>query len=32
MSIFEVSAKTEEGFDSWVDWLKQRVKKKTNEH
>jgi len=32
MSIFEVSAKTEEGFDSWVDWLEQRVKEKTNEH
>ena len=30
MPIFEMSAKTEEGFDSWVDWLKQRVKEKSN--
>ena len=28
MPVFEMSAKTEEGLDSWVDWLKQRVKEK----
>lgn len=29
MAIFEISAKTEEGLDSWVDWLKQKVKEKS---
>jgi hydrogenase nickel incorporation protein HypB len=28
MSIFEISAKTEEGFDPWIMWLKEKVKKK----
>ncbi|UCD33832.1 MAG: hydrogenase nickel incorporation protein HypB [Desulfobacterales bacterium] len=28
MAIFEISAKTEDGFDSWIDWLEQRVKGK----
>lgn len=32
MSIFEISAKTEEGFNSWIDWLKQRVKEKSGGH
>ena len=25
MPVFEISAKTEKGFDSWIDWLKQKV-------
>ena len=25
MPIFEISAKTEEGFDSWISWLKQKL-------
>lgn len=25
MPIFEISAKTEEGFDSWIEWLMQKV-------
>jgi hydrogenase nickel incorporation protein HypB len=28
MPIFEVSAKTEEGFDPWLEWLISKVKKK----
>jgi hypothetical protein len=28
MSLFEISAKTEEGFDPWIAWLKEKVKKK----
>ena len=28
MSLFEISAKTEEGFDPWIMWLKEKVKKK----
>ena len=27
--IFEISAKTEEGFDAWIDWLKHHVKEKS---
>lgn len=27
--IFEMSAKTEEGFDAWIDWLKKRVMEKS---
>jgi len=23
--VFEISAKTEEGFALWIDWLKQKV-------
>lgn len=30
MPIFEVSAKTEEGFASWIDWLKHNVEHKLN--
>jgi hydrogenase nickel incorporation protein HypB len=25
MPVFEVSAKTEEGFQGWIDWLKGKV-------
>ncbi|OEU67261.1 MAG: hydrogenase accessory protein HypB [Desulfobacterales bacterium PC51MH44] len=28
MPVFEISAKTEKGFDSWIDWLKQKVNQK----
>jgi len=28
MPIFELSAKTEEGFDPWLDWLKAKVRQK----
>lgn len=28
MSIFEISAKTEEGFDDWINWLEQKIGKK----
>jgi len=30
LTIFELSCKTEEGFDAWVDWLKQKVKSHQN--
>jgi len=30
MPVFEVSAKTEEGFDPWIDWLKSGVRLKLN--
>jgi hydrogenase nickel incorporation protein HypB len=23
--VFEISAKTQEGFDSWIEWLKQQL-------
>lgn len=26
MTVFEISAKTEEGFDSWIEWLKQKIR------
>ena len=29
MPVFEMSAKTGDGFDAWIDWLKQQVSKKT---
>ena len=29
MPIFEISAKTEEGFEPWLAWLKNKVKQKT---
>ncbi|QTA90552.1 hydrogenase nickel incorporation protein HypB [Desulfonema magnum] len=29
MSVFEISAKTEQGFDPWLDWLRRCVKQKT---
>ncbi|MBU0970181.1 MAG: hydrogenase nickel incorporation protein HypB [Proteobacteria bacterium] len=29
MPVFEISAKTEEGFGPWLEWLRQRVKEKT---
>ncbi len=28
MPVFEISAKTEEGFELWIDWLKQNISKK----
>ncbi len=28
MPIFKLSAKTEEGFEAWIDWVKQQVKAK----
>ena len=28
MPVFEMSAKTGDGFDAWIDWLKQRVSEK----
>lgn len=28
MPVFELSAKTEEGFDPWIDWLKDKVRRK----
>ena len=28
MPVFELSAKTEEGFDPWLDWLKAKVRQK----
>jgi len=28
--IFEISAKTEDGFPPWIDWLKQKVRQKQN--
>jgi len=28
MPVFEISAKTEEGFEPWLEWLKTRVKEK----
>jgi len=28
MPVFEISAKTEEGFDPWIDWLKSRIARK----
>ncbi|MBA3013048.1 MAG: hydrogenase nickel incorporation protein HypB [Proteobacteria bacterium] len=29
MPVFEISAKTEQGFGPWLEWLRQRVKEKT---
>jgi hydrogenase nickel incorporation protein HypB len=29
MPIFEISAKTEEGFESWLEWLREKVGQKT---
>jgi hydrogenase nickel incorporation protein HypB len=29
MPIFEISATTEEGFEPWLAWLKNKVKQKT---
>ena len=29
MTIFELSAKTEEGLDAWIDWLTQKMKEKS---
>ena len=28
MPVFEISAKTEEGFDAWIEWLKNKIKEK----
>ena len=30
MPVFEMSAKTGDGFDAWIDWLKRRVSEKLN--
>ncbi len=30
MPVFEISAKTEEGFEPWLEWLKQQVAEKLN--
>ena len=30
MPVFEMSAKTGDGFDAWIDWLKQHVSEKLN--
>jgi hydrogenase nickel incorporation protein HypB len=29
MPVFEISAKTKEGFEPWLEWLRQKVKEKT---
>jgi hydrogenase nickel incorporation protein HypB len=29
MPVFEISAKTEEGFDPWIEWLKTKVRQKS---
>ena len=31
MPVFEISAKSEEGFDPWIDWLKAKVRQKTDD-
>jgi hydrogenase nickel incorporation protein HypB len=28
MPVFEISAKTEEGFQPWIEWLKGKVREK----
>ena len=28
MPVFEISAKTEEGFEAWIDWLKSKIRQK----
>jgi len=28
MPVFEISAKTEEGFQPWIEWLKEKVRRK----
>jgi hydrogenase nickel incorporation protein HypB len=28
MPVFEISAKTEEGFEPWIEWLKNKIKEK----
>jgi len=30
--VYEISAKTEEGFDAWIDWLKHQVHHKLHHH
>ena len=30
MPVFEISAKTEEGFDAWIEWLKGKIKAKVH--
>jgi hydrogenase nickel incorporation protein HypB len=32
MPIFEISAKTEEGFEHWLEWLKSKVSGKVGPH
>ncbi len=31
MPVFEISAKTEEGFDAWLDWLTTAIRRKRND-
>ncbi len=31
MPVFEISAKTEEGFDAWLDWLTTTIRRKRND-
>ena len=31
MPIFEISAKTGEGFEPWLEWLRERVRQKTDD-
>jgi hydrogenase nickel incorporation protein HypB len=28
MPVFEISAKTEEGFEPWIEWLKNKIREK----
>jgi hydrogenase nickel incorporation protein HypB len=30
MPVFEISAKTEQGFEPWLEWLRERVREKIN--
>ena len=30
MPVFEISAKTEEGFEPWIEWLKSKIKQKSS--
>ena len=30
MPVFEISAKTEEGFGPWIDWLKNQIEHRTH--
>jgi hydrogenase nickel incorporation protein HypB len=32
MPVFQVSAKTGQGFEAWLDWLREQVRKKSVEH
>jgi hydrogenase nickel incorporation protein HypB len=28
MPVFEISSKTEEGFEPWIEWLKNKIRQK----